>query len=555
MQRLLIVFTVLLLLSSCKSPVVYEEDPTVYQTGDNKLWAEKDFNATAWPAERGNTAQGIFWSRSPVKLIRSSVVPMGLHLEAFGAFEVYWDGILLGHNGQITQKDKPEIAGFTTSYFQIPDSLTHPGRHILALRTSQSHLNEIKRPIGIELNLYAALLRTPLIITSFMNLMAGAFLIAAVYYFFLYLNSRRKEYSILIFAVICSLFFSLLIAEYVKFYIAIPYTHFFLRLEIIGWLTFAIAMLVPLYFSIQFHFQRKKILLIILFIILITVYFIKYNHFDLTAILYSRIMWFTTLIIVLNAIIQKEKGGFIVLTGLLASAIVNQFLLYDFGLFISFTLIILCMLYLHALRARIIEDEFQSSLLLSSRLQLELIKKNIQPHFLRNTLTSLIDWVEESPKQGAEFIQALAGEFDIMNSIAEAVLIPVRQEIELCKTHLKVMQFRKEICYEWEESGIDETEYIPPALIHTLLENGITHSIPIAESLISFKLAYLSTAVYKQYTFETHALNREVSKKRNGGNGFRYIQARLTESYGDRWKFISEAIPGGWLTTIQIYYK
>lgn len=555
MQRLLIVFTILLLLSSCKSPVIYEEDPTVYQTGDNKLWAEKDFNATGWPAERGNTAQGIFWSRSPVKLIRSSVIPMGLHLEAFGAFEVYWDGILLGHNGQITQKDKPEIAGFTTSYFQIPDSLTHPGRHILALRTSQSHLNEIKRPIGIELNLYAALLRTPLIITSFMNLMAGAFLIAAVYYFFLYLNSRRKEYSILIFAVICSLFFSLLIAEYIKFYVAIPYTHFFLRLEIIGWLTFAIAMLVPLYFSIQFHFQRKKILLIILFIILITVYFVKYNHFDLTAILYSRIMWLTTLIIVLNAIIQKEKGGFIVLTGLLASAIVNQFLLYDFGLFISFTLIILCMLYLHALRARIIEDEFQSSLLLSSRLQLELIKKNIQPHFLRNTLTSLIDWVEESPKQGAEFIQALAGEFDIMNSIAEAVLIPVRQEIELCKTHLKVMQFRKEICYEWEESGIDETEYIPPALIHTLLENGITHSIPIAESLISFKLAYLSTAVYKQYTFETHALNREVSKKRNGGNGFRYIQARLTESYGDRWKFISEAIPGGWLTTIQIYYK
>lgn len=193
MQRLLIVFTILLLLSSCKSPVIYEEDPTVYQTGDNKLWAEKDFNATGWPAERGNTAQGIFWSRSPVKLIRSSVVPMGLHLEAFGAFEVYWDGILLGHNGQITQKDKPEIAGFTTSYFQIPDSLTHPGRHILALRTSQSHLNEIKRPIGIELNLYAALLRTPLIITSFMNLMAGAFLIAAVYYFFLYLNSRRKE--------------------------------------------------------------------------------------------------------------------------------------------------------------------------------------------------------------------------------------------------------------------------------------------------------------------------------------------------------------------------
>ena len=295
--------------------------------------------------------------------------------------------------------------------------------------------------------------------------------------------------------------------------------------------------------------------MITLFIILIAIYSVNYQHFDLTAILYSRAMWFTSLIIVLTAILHKEKGGLIVLTGLLASAIVNHFLDYDFGLFISFTLIILCMLYLHTIRARIIEDEYQSSLLLSSRLQLELIKKNIQPHFLRNTLTSLIDWVEESPKQGAEFIQALADEFDIMNSISEAVLIPIRQEIELCKTHLTVMQFRKEIHYEWQESGIDETEYIPPALIHTLLENGITHSIPITESLISFKLTYLRTAIYKQYTFETKALNRQGSKKREGGTGFRYIQARLTESYGDRWKFISEAIPEGWLTTIQIYNK
>jgi hypothetical protein len=555
MQRLLIFFTILLLLSSCKQAVVYEEYPPVYQTGDNKLWAEKNFNDSGWLTERGNTAQRIFWSRSPVKLIKTSASPIGLHLQAFGAFEVYWDGILLGHNGQFTQKDTPEVAGYTSSYYQIPDSLAYTGRHILALRTSQSYLNGVKRPVGIELNQYTDLLRNPLIITSLMNLMAGAFLIAAVYYFFLYLNSRRKEYSILIFAIICLLFFALLIAEYIKFYIAIPYTYFFIRLEIIGWLTFALAMLVPLYFSIQFHFSRKKILLITLFIILLAVYSVNYEHFDLTAILYSRAMWFTSVIVVLDAIFRKEKGGLIVLTGLLASAIVNHFLEYDFGLFISFTLIILCMLYLHTIRARIIEDEHQSSLLLSSRLQLELIKKNIQPHFLRNTLTSLIDWVEESPKQGAEFIQALADEFDIMNSISEAVLIPIRQEIELCKTHLTVMQFRKEIHYEWQESGIDETEYIPPALIHTILENGITHSIPITESLISFQLSYLRTNNYKQYTFETKALNRQGSKKREGGTGFRYIQARLTESYGDRWKFISEAVPGGWLTTIQIYDK
>ena len=68
--------------------------------------------------------------------------------------------------------------------------------------------------------------------------------------------------------------------------------------------------------------------------------------------------------------------------------------------------------------------------------------KHIQPHFIKNTLTSLLDWVEESPAQSVIFIQALAREFDLLNGMAEATLIPVRQELELCQNHLRVMQFR-----------------------------------------------------------------------------------------------------------------
>ncbi|WP_052496294.1 hypothetical protein [Pedobacter lusitanus] len=375
MQRLLIFLTIALSFSSCKSAVTSEHSPTVYQTGDNSLWAEKNFNDSSWSTKRGNTDQQIFWARSVVKFIKTPSASIGLQIEAFGAFELYWDGVLIGHNGQITQKNKPEQPGTATSFFQIPSALADTGRHIVALRITQSYLNGVKRPIGIKPDIYADLLRRPLILISFMNLMAGAFLTAAIYYFFLFLNSRRKEYSVLIFAFICLLFFALQITEYIKFYLDIRYTDFFLRLEIIGWLTFAIALLVPLYFSIQFSFPQKKALLIILFIILITVYGINRQHYDLTAMLYSLVMWLASLIIVANAILQREKGSLIVLSGLLATAAINHFLFYDFGLFISFTMIVLCILYLHTIRTRMIEDEYQSSLLLSSRLQLELIKK------------------------------------------------------------------------------------------------------------------------------------------------------------------------------------
>ena len=213
------------------------------------------------------------------------------------------------------------------------------------------------------------------------------------------------------------------------------------------------------------------------------------------------------------------------------------------------------MLYVHTIRAREMEKEYQSSKLLSARLKIKLLKKNIQPHFLRNTLTSLIDWIEESPQKGALFMQALASEFDVLNQVAEATLIPVSQEIALCQSHLTVMRFRKEINYQWEEYNLDLHDTIQPAIIHTALENGTTHSIPLADGSIRFKLYLERGPDYKTYQLITVAKNRPNRKAKRTGTGFQYIEARLKESYGKNWAFTSEATPAGWLTRIQIYYR
>ncbi|WP_318845965.1 histidine kinase [Chryseobacterium sp. JV558] len=552
MQHLLFLLTFLGFLVPA---VISNENPIpVYKIGDNTAWAAKNFNDKDWSESRGNTSDKIFWSRTHLELrkVEKDVLPLGLQIQSFGAFEVYWDGILIGKNGQVPQNGRPEVPGTEGSYYRIPDHLVSPGLHTVALRSSQSSLPHVQRSISFSIENYPTLLTNPLITMSYMNLMAGAFLTAAIYYFFLYVNSKRKQWDILIFGTICLLFFALLIMEYLKFHVVIPYSRFFIRLEIIGWLTFANALLVPLYFIIQFNFKKGGWLIAALLVTLLLLYGFNYGHYDLTARLYSLAMLVTAFIVVLNSIIQKEKGSFIVLTGLLLSALVNRYMVYDFGLFVSFTVIVLCMLYLHSIRTSVIEAEHQNSLLLSSRLQLELIKKNIQPHFLRNTLTSMMDWVEESPKEGSRFIQALAAEFDIMNEISEQTLIPVSKELELCRQHLSVMGFRKEINYIWEQTGIDETQFIPPAIIHTLLENGITHSEPMSGNTVKFILRYSVSKEAHQYVFETIAKNRRVLTDRTGGNGFKYIRARLTESYQQNWTFNSGVTESGWASTIQI---
>ncbi|WP_343658158.1 histidine kinase [Chryseobacterium sp.] len=545
----------LIWLSILNPPAIRNEEPVpVYKTGDNSAWAAKNYDDKDWSKDRGNTAHNIFWSRTHLDLrqVENEALPLGLQIESFGAFEVYWDGVLIGNNGRIPQNGKPEVPGTESSYYRIPDNLITPGFHTVALRSSQSLLPHVQRSIGFKIDPYKILLTQPLVTMSYMNLMAGAFLIAAVYYFFLYLNSKRRPWDILIFGTICLLFFALLIMEYLKFHVVIPYSDFFIRLEIIGWLTFTNAVLVPLYFIIQFNFKWGRWLMTALLVTLLLLYVYNYGHYDLTARFYSLAMLIASLIIVLNGIFQKEKGGFIVLMGLLISALMNKFMFYDYSLFISFTIIVLCMLYLHSIRTNVIEAEHRNAILLSSKLQLELLKKNIQPHFLRNTLTSMMDWVEESPKEGSRFIQALASEFDIMNEISEQTLIPITKELALCRQHLSVMGFRKEINYVWEQVGIDETQLIPPAIIHTLLENGITHSEPLPGNTVKFVLRYFVSKESYGYLFETIAQNRQIVTERVGGNGFKYIRARLTESYGTNWTFDSGKTESGWISTIKI---
>nr|WP_255552020.1 sensor histidine kinase [Roseivirga sp. E12] len=212
------------------------------------------------------------------------------------------------------------------------------------------------------------------------------------------------------------------------------------------------------------------------------------------------------------------------------------------------------MLYLLTLNIKAQRLAYENSLVQSTRLRLELLKKNIQPHFLMNTLTSLLDWVEESPKKGVLFIEALAKEFDLFNQIEDQTLIPIAQEIALCKTHLEIMEYRKEINYTWEEEGIELEQKVPPAILHTLLENGITHSLPLEENNIKFKLIFESADDHKSYTFLTFANVASQTTIKEEGTGLKYIKARLTESYGAKWELDAERVNHGWKNVIKIYH-
>lgn len=552
----LVVFFMLFTTScSQESSTIFKEYVTKFRIGDQQEWAAKNLNDKDWQRRLALVPDGeIFWSRTKIDILKAPEPfrPYGLKLEAYGEYEVFWDGVLIGKNGNPGQEADLPPEGELWITFNIPTHLAAKGEHLLALRLSNYYFPDHVGRYELEIDDYEDLLTDRLIETSYMHLFAGAFLIASIYYLFLFLGNK-KEYPMLVFSASCFLFFILTMNQFVRNAVPIHYSLHVVRLEIISSLMFGISVLIPLYFSMLFPFPKRKLLLGIYIAVLLYFFIINHHFFDFTIYNMAVSLWVFSFGIVLFGMYKKAKGALLVSFILLLCITLRYSVSFSISLFAGFSLILLSMLYLLSLRIKEQRLAYESSQIQSTRLRLELLKKNIQPHFLMNTLTSLMDWVEESPKKGVLFIEALAKEFDLLHQIEDQTLIPISQEIALCRTHLEIMEYRKEINYSWEEEGIDPAEKIPPAILHTLLENGITHSLPMDDNSIKFKLVFQSNSAYKCYTFLTFAAGVRQTAHQEDGTGLKYIKARLRESYRTKWDFTSEPADHGWKNTIKIY--
>lgn len=546
----------LLLATSCaQDPAVYKEYSTVFRIGDEPAWATKNWDDENWERRLSVVPDGkVFWSRTNIDILTApeEFQPYGLQIDAYGEYEIFWDGVLIGKNGNPGLEAELPPEGELWVTFSIPAHLTSVGAHVLALRLSNYYFPDHVGRYELEIGDYEDLLTGLLVETSYMNVFAGAFLIASIYFLFLFL-SNKKEYPMLVFSASCFLFFMLTITRFVRTAVPIHYSLHVVRLEVISSLTFGISFLIPLYFSMQYPFPKRKPLLGIYAGVLMYFFVINHHFFDFTVYNMAVSLWVFSFAIVLYGVFRKAKGALLVSFILLLCIVLRYSVSFSISLFAGFSLILLSMLYLLSLHLKEQRLAYENSLVQSTRLRLELLKKNIQPHFLMNTLTSLIDWVEEAPKKGVLFIEALAKEFDLFNQIEDQTLIPITQEIALCRAHIEIMQYRKEINYCWEEEGIDPEQTIPPGTLHTLLENGITHSLPSEDNNVKFKLVYESNRDYKSYTFLTLAADVRDGDHRGEGTGLKYIRARLTESYQSRWDFISKPTDHGWKSIIKIY--
>jgi hypothetical protein len=509
---------------------------------DDSRWARALFWQLPAP-------ERVLWIRARVYL-PASEPPFAAFVGALASHEMFWDGVLVGRGGVVGDAPDGEVPGPVEAHHRIPEALAGPGAHVLALRTSAFHRGFAPQAgyWGLGVGAYDDVLLhrwrgTWIALISLSGILLGTLIAFATF------ALDRRDRSPLLLGLLGLASAALLGVEAWRPLAGYPYDWHIVRLAVLCALSAAVQLLLAAYLARRFPDRRSHRFLILAAPALAIPVLVFPSWNDKLAFLHLVGL---LLAAAWTAAAWRRRGAWPALAGTLAAIavlVVDRDAFLDRWLYFALDGLFALLLIGHLVEWRDALAVRERALVRSARLEAELLKRHLQPHFVMNTLTAIGGWIEEDPPTAVRMIDSLAEELRTLAAVSNRPLIPLTDELRLCRAHLETMSLRRAATYRLDTEGADGTERVPPALIHTLVENAVTHG-PVQGTVV-FRLSVTRGNGRARLTF--------VSPRGDGapqlaepGTGTRYLEARLREAWGDDWSLDQRAVGGDWRVELEV---
>ncbi|WDI30199.1 histidine kinase [Hyphococcus flavus] len=521
---------------------------------DTSIFADPGFDDSNWEEvslDRFDPQGKVMWFRARVDgrdlMQLNETHPLGLFLFALASREVYFNGEKIGATGSPGPTKAEETAGAVDAVYFIPERLIEPGENVIAVRISSHHLpSRVMAPFhAMFITAYQqpnALIKQAYLPAIF----AGGAIGLGAFYFLGLFTLNRRDYASLSLSILALAIIGQLSAEAWRAFHLYDYPLHMLRL----WLVLGFALIAGAALSVfAAHLFAPKNLRLVFGIgaglALVSVFLPGYDSKTVFVILS-----FALAALIASAIGARSQRKGAVITGL---AIVFFFVVFladpwnflDVNYYLMMAALVFALFILQIRNLTHERIKKEEAALQAIRLRHELLRKQIQPHFMMNTLTALAEWIEQDPKTGVAMIDALSQEMRLLYDHSEKALIPLEEELALCRHHLKVMSLRADANFSLLTSGHTKDLTCPPAIILTLIENAFTHN------------EYRSGAVFEIHTNRDQhrvcvqcltPIAETAASCSHTGAGLAYVKARLTEAFADRWEMHSARDGAHWKT-------
>lgn len=183
------------------------------------------------------------------------------------------------------------------------------------------------------------------------------------------------------------------------------------------------------------------------------------------------------------------------------------------------------------------------------KMEKKLLQSQINPHFLYNTLDSIIWMIQSKEYAGAEQMVSLLAKFFRVSLSQGKDMIPLEKELEHATSYLAIQNIRFKDKFDFYVSADEHLmKYLCPKLsIQPLLENAIYHgmegmyddgeihiNVYEKEDVIHIDVADNGLGMSEE-KIEYILNNKVVSSKRGSGIGVRNVNERIKLIYGNQY--------------------
>lgn len=111
--------------------------------------------------------------------------------------------------------------------------------------------------------------------------------------------------------------------------------------------------------------------------------------------------------------------------------------------------------------------------------QMEILKNQVKPHFLFNSLNTVISIIPDEPDKAIDYVQRLSKVYRYILEIKDRKLIPIHEELSCIKDYVFMLKIRFEenLVFDLDEHALNTNQHVVPLSLQLLVENAIKHNI------------------------------------------------------------------------------
>ncbi|MEL7170647.1 MAG: histidine kinase [Bacteroidota bacterium] len=191
--------------------------------------------------------------------------------------------------------------------------------------------------------------------------------------------------------------------------------------------------------------------------------------------------------------------------------------------------------YLHRLR-----DEEQRSAALRAQLaeaRLDVLARQLQPHFLFNALNTISATLHEDPAAADRMLSRLG---DFLRRTLDQVdrpVVPLREDLAFCEQYLGIVQdrFETRLTVDFDVDPVVEDAAVPYLLLQPLVENAVQHGVARHAGPATIEVRGrrdgAAVVVVEVYNSAPPGGLADASKRREVGLGLANTRARLEATF------------------------